>query len=223
MKSIRLATVVLLAVLAGCASDPNTTADLRAFTSLIPTFAGKGNARRPAISVDAILSSDKLSAVKQPLLLAKAEKTGAVATLTPVASNGTARTWKTADNITLTFRHGILVETRGLGGDLMSSDVSEVLPALRRSGRAVRTYRWLNGENRVTPSTFVCTYSAAKRWPLRMGHAIHETHRIDERCTSETYAIVNSYWIDVGDGLIWKSRQWVGPNSGGLDIYRLHR
>ncbi|PJE30006.1 hypothetical protein CVM52_26195, partial [Pseudooceanicola lipolyticus] len=48
------------------------------------------------------------------------------------------------------------------------------------------------------------------------------TRHLQERCTTpDGGEIVNDYWTDARQGLVWQSRQWAGPHIGYLRIRRL--
>ncbi|HKL65436.1 MAG TPA: YjbF family lipoprotein [Roseovarius sp.] len=139
--------------------------------------------------------------------------TGAQATLAPVARNGGVTVWQTLDGITLSFRDGVLIATRGLGDDLMSADVDGTLAMLRGSDRAtqyphIRSY--LDGEDRTVFRSFQCRREAG---PDR---------QITERCVSTDVGMTNIYWLD-GAGEITRSRQWVSPAVDYMETERLPR
>lgn len=143
--------------------------------------------------------------------------TGAQATLAPVARNGDVTVWQTLDGITLSFRSGVLVATRGLGDDLMSADVNGTLAMLRGTDEAthyphIRSY--LDGEDRTVFRSFQCRRDArAEAAPAR---------RITERCASPHGETTNTYWLDQ-TGEITRSRQWVSPAIAYMETERLPR
>ncbi|RXV66947.1 hypothetical protein C6W92_01805 [Roseovarius sp. A46] len=143
--------------------------------------------------------------------------TGAQATLAPVARNGGVTVWQTLDGITLSFRSGVLVATRGLGDDLMSADVDGTLAMLRGTDKAthyphIRSY--LDGEDRTVFRSFQCRRDVrAETGPVR---------RITERCASPHGGMTNTYWLDQ-TGEITRSRQWVSPAIDYMETERLPR
>ena len=112
-------------------------------------------------------------------------------------------TYLTPDGISVSLRHGVLVATRGLGFDLMTADVSAVIPAIRnRSQEVIRVHRYLDGEEQVVIRTFICDYSGAGT--------------VTETCYSDGLRITNTY--DLGGRAIRASRQWVSPEQGYLRV-----
>jgi len=143
--------------------------------------------------------------------------TGAQATLAPVARNGGVTVWQTLDGITLSFRSGVLVATRGLGDDLMSADPSGTLAMLRGpTGAAqyphIRSY--LDGEDRTVFRSFQCRREA------RSGTGA--ARQVVERCISTDVEVTNTYWLDAA-GEIVRSRQWVSPTVDYMETERLPR
>jgi len=138
---------------------------------------------------------------------------GAQAVLGPVSRSGDVTVWQTLDGISLSFRGGVLIETRGLGDDLMSSDAAGTLAMLRGATDGgyypqIRTY--LDGEQRTVFRAFQCRRSGGGQG------------RIDESCVSTDRTVTNSYWLDATGDVI-RSRQWVGPAVEYMETQRVLR
>ena len=130
------------------------------------------------------------------------------------ARNGPHVTWAAADESALVTRDGLLTATFGLGYDLLSADVSEARALIRsrRSGRATRVHRYLDGENQVVTRAFLCDLDTAGEGT--------EYRRIVEACQGADIAFENDYVL-AADGRIVTSRQWVGPEIGRIRITRV--
>lgn len=141
---------------------------------------------------------------------------GASATLAPVARNGDVTVWQTRDGITLSFRDGLLIGTRGLGDDLMSADVEGTRAMLRAPATDlyhlhVRTY--LGGEDQTLYRRYHCRETGrADSDPGMAG----ETRRIEMTCAGPDGALTNIYWIDPSGGIV-RSRQWISPAVGYME------
>ncbi len=140
-----------------------------------------------------------------------------------LGSKGTVRVWRAEDDVTLAIQQGVLVQTRGLGNDLLASSV-----AISSSGLGPRT----GGERRMTFDAFdnkTATLSAACSVTDLGGERIviveraYSTRHVREICEFSKGQIQNDYWIDSAAGIIWKSRQWAGPATGYLEIEQLTR
>lgn len=146
-----------------------------------------------------------------PLIRADLPARKARAVLRPVGQNGTVRTWQTVDRITLSFDDGILVASRGLGGDLMGADAASTRAALAGQGPGVyrRKLRYLTGDNHSTWLTAGCSMRASG---LKSG-----LRRFEEICRAREHEFTNVFEIDSA-GRVAKSRQWVSPTLGYVDI-----
>ena len=170
--------------------------------------------------------------ITERFLLVRLE-TGATAGLVPAAANRGRLVWTTEDDVSLTGRGGIVVATRGLGGDLLSAESDALLPALAQGRPAAyrRTLRRLDGLGRILVQPYDCRLTTGPRETVVVLGRAHPTLRSTERCESLAAApegtprslapepFVNVY--NVGDGTIWTSRQYVGPAVGYLELERV--
>lgn len=212
-----------LLTLAGCGNDRSPLGPLAvgALKGLIP---GQGAAPAP-VDPRKVLTRAALDQSPVPILLVESEATGLSGTLAAVADNGPWRTWRGVDNVGFGFRGGLLGRTQGLGDDLMSADLDEPLAHLagRGSGSgAVRVHRYLDGERQEVTRSYVCRYGSAGSETITLIGARHVTRHLIETCRGPDVEFRNDYWVG-SDGMVWKSRQWAGPDLGYLIIERLVR
>lgn len=136
---------------------------------------------------------------------------GAQAVLGPVARRGDVTVWQTRDGITLSLRQGVLIGTRGLGDDLMSADVTELLALLRaRAGEGPVTHirTSLDGEDRTVFRSYQCKRGAVTR--------DGELRRVELLCISSRDRFSNTYWLTEA-GAVVRSRQWISPSLGHME------
>ena len=136
------------------------------------------------------------------LMIAQLEQNSRASIIVRKGMNRDVETYFTPDNISLSLKDGVLIGTRGLGFDLLSADVSEVLVGLRREGRAVRIHRYLDGEDQIVIKSYICDYS---------GNA-----NITETCHGKDHSFENSYQLSAGQIVV--SRQWIGPQLGYIRL-----
>ncbi|MFG6637684.1 YjbF family lipoprotein [Sulfitobacter sp. 1A12126] len=136
------------------------------------------------------------------LMIAQLEQNERASILVRKGVNRDVETYFTPDNISLSLKEGVLVGTRGLGFDLMSGDVAEVLAGLRHGGQAVRVHRYLDGEDQIVIKSYICNYS---------GNA-----QITENCYGKDHSFKNSY--KMSGGKVVASRQWIGPDLGYIRL-----
>lgn len=211
MKTIPFLCAAVLG-LAGCGNDGSWDA-ARSGVDLARGMAAKRSQPQPDIR--ASLTAETVALFPTGLMFAALPDRRAQGTLAPVTRNGASRTWITIDGISLTFRDGLLQATRGLGQDLMSTDLDEVHAAvLRGAPRAVRIQRYLDGESYTRLRSQVCDYRRAPGTAELATGPIPATH-VTESCASPDREVENHYWIDRA-GTIRKSVQWVGEDVGYL-------
>lgn len=178
---------------------------------------------RAAPDVRSQITRAQLDQVTQPLMLAELKQLGTAAGVTPSASNGDVVTWQTGDRVSLSFRDGVIVGSRGLGQDLISADVGNTLAALRGGARGYypKFHSYLDGEHQVQFRSFQCQITARAAETIVIFERRHDTTRIEETCHSPGLKVVNRFWQ--GGGITWKSQQWVSPFVGYLLTERLVR
>ena len=197
-----------LALLAGCGNDtskPNLAGTT--VQRITAKISGKDEAQ-PLPTADqlraAVTPEFRAQSGNLPLLLASSLRLPVSSIMVQAGVNGGVRTYFPPDGISFALRDGILVASRGLGTDLMSADVSQVLPRVRAgSGEAVREHHYLDGENQEVVRRYRCRYARAGA-------------EVVESCTGEDTSFENRYVLR--GGRIAVAAQWVSPQLGS---YRL--
>ncbi|ATG45991.1 Group 4 capsule polysaccharide formation lipoprotein gfcB (plasmid) [Phaeobacter piscinae] len=184
---------------------------------------GKQAARPP-------LTRAGLDEIKDPYIEVTIEKNDVFAYLSRQQlrrddSPGTVAVWRTEDNISLTLRGGVLVATRNLGNDILSSSalVEGNTGGPVRSG--ARRYHIRGLDNGAWQLDMLCSRRDLGVDPIVIVELRYPTRHIEERCHPSQPGrggeIVNDYWVDSRSGRVWQSRQWAGPNVGYLRIRQL--
>ena len=169
------------------------------------------------------LTRAAIADVKGPLLLAIVESSGGAATLQRVGQNPPNSSWFSPDGIGVNLNGQLLIATRGLGGDLLSADVSQSRARLsaRQSGQARRVLRHLDGLDQIQREVFTCQINDLGAETVTVLEVNHATRHFREDCLGERgTSFGNDYWIG-GGGTIWKSRQWIGKDLGYLGLQTL--
>ena len=187
---IRVVCVTALAVLAGCQPVQQLTGTKAQAQVVLPPEALAG-----------------------PVMQVQIPSREADAALSRVAVNKDVETWLATDDISLSFRRGVLVASRGLGFDLMAGDAENSLTAIAGHGPEVyrRQMRYLTGEHHSTYLTAGCSMSF-------VGSEIvggQRLQRLEERCQTRKNLFTNLFWLNQA-GQIIQSRQWVSPQIGYL-------
>ncbi|WP_435310412.1 YjbF family lipoprotein [Primorskyibacter sedentarius] len=223
----RVAGVLLalgaLGGLSGCGNDTAQTQRTEIFRQLVAgTMAGSRNTPPPQVTVEQI--NQVLATKPGPLALVSVEQRKASALVIPIARNGAYETYATEQRQTITFRDGMITSTRGLGGDLMSSDEDALLALVSRASGGTAPYRmrYLTGEDVTVTQQFTCTVARGGTAPVKLG-AINTTARqVTAQCNGPDATFTNTYLVD-GAGDILGSRQWLGAFTGYVATQQLRK
>lgn len=202
--------LLILALLAvsGCGNDPETSQG----TALAKGFLAKAKSAAPAQTP---LTRAVLDQVETPVMVARLETRQVFALIAKIEDNGAVETWSTLDDITISQSDGVIVATRGLGGDLMSARVPAVFALRNDGGRHDRMHSFLDGEDQPVQRRFTCSVSALGAETIEIVEVKFSTRHFVENCSGEGVAFRNDHWFDA-DGTLRKSRQWIGEDVGYL-------
>jgi uncharacterized lipoprotein YajG len=146
-----------------------------------------------------------------PVMRVQIPSRNANAELVRVARTNGVETWLAVDNISLSFREGVLVGSRGLGFDLMAGDAANTLTAISGQGVPVyrRQMRYLTGDHQSTYLMAGCSMDNAGV-EIVSGQRLL---RMEEKCTARRDVFTNIFWLNAS-GRIVETRQWVSPEIG---------
>ncbi|TDE38859.1 YjbF family lipoprotein [Antarcticimicrobium sediminis] len=151
------------------------------------------------------------------ILAVQWESNGQTAGLGLVSRRENAETWSTLDGTTLTLENGVVIGTAGLGPDLFSVDVDPVRSRpLDRP--APRIHRYVDGENHVQLSAFVCSMSVDHDVSVPWDGKTMKVSRFDEACTGSNIQFEN-YYLYSKSGYLLGSKQWIGLKTGYLLLH----
>ncbi|MDU8910971.1 YjbF family lipoprotein [Aestuariicoccus sp. MJ-SS9] len=215
--------VVAAGLLSGCGSDTDSAQTLTIYRDILkglvtPNATGGGSGVTEADIAATLQRTDR------PLALVNAEDRKSQALVVEIERNGPYRTFATRDRQTFITRGGMVTGTRGLGGDLMSSDATALLRLVsaRSPGTAPYVMRFLTPDNQTVTESYTCTVSPGASAPFALG-AVNQTGRIvTAACTGEDGEFTNGY-IVAGDGYILAARQFLGEATGILALQAVRR
>lgn len=160
-----------------------------------------------------------------PIILAHIPSRDASANLSMIRQNGSVQTYLTADKITVNLDNDLLVSTRGLGADLMSTDNTGRLAAVRHGhSHAPHTLvlRHLDGQDRLAAITLSCQVTTKGPDAVTILGKTDKAQIHLETCAStgsDGTQFTNAFWMK--DNQILRSLQWVSPNVGPIVIERV--
>ena len=135
---------------------------------------------------------------------------------------GRVEVWESSDGKQVILREGVLIGTKGLGGDMRSAEARTVIAGFDGqggSGERLITLARLDGTAQVVP--FSCDVTQLGREVIQIVDRQVATYRLREDCRFGEHGFSNDYWVETGSGRMRRSRQWAGPSYGYVDLTRL--
>jgi Group 4 capsule polysaccharide lipoprotein gfcB, YjbF len=215
-----IAGALALVLLAACGNDKGEPSPLgQAVGSVAKATLGGLKARRAgqgAAPAAAPVTRADLEKFGIPILRAVIPARGADALLTINDEKGDVATWATTDGTTFSLRNGVLIQTRGLGPDLMSAQVPTVGMLSQDGGTHQRMYFFLGQEDLPSRRTYDCTVAVKGRETITIYGRNHNATHVTESCVRPQGKIENEFWIE--GATIRKSRQWASGLTGYIDF-----
>ena len=175
------------------------------------------------INARKVVSRDIIDGVGVPILFVEIDR-GQNGTMTQYPGKGVGQTWLGVDGSTVTLDNGLLKATRGMGDDLMGSEIS--LAINWRDLEEVsyeRQMAYLRLDNKTFIDEYTCTLTDMNSMEtINLFDADFSVNHVQETCRGAAGSFVNDYYIDT-DGLVRNSRQYQGNKIGYMTIARLDR
>lgn len=134
-------------------------------------------------------------------------------------------TWISPDHLSMGMKNGMVIATRGLGGDQLAADPSQTLAALT-SGQDRITERFitlLNGENHAETLAFRCQVTRQRQASVDLGPYTADTDLFYEACRNGDIEFRNLFWVERGSRKLVQSRQWISETIGTLALRSIPR
>ena len=131
--------------------------------------------------------------------------------------------WNSTDNAQIILRNGVLVGTRGIGSDIIAADADMTIRALQAGATTSGTRRYTISDGDVTTTDYVfsCNVRNMGGERISVANQLFDTRHMREDCVGgpqQAVRLSNDYWVQLGSGLVRKSRQWVSPSAGFFEI-----
>jgi hypothetical protein len=218
------ALMIAALTLAGCAGGIQTTpraVDILESTTGVVGQIGQGRAAPPP------LTREILDGLDGSFMEVTVENTGATGYLFVAAERnddypGRVRVWRSEDNVTFAMRQGVLIQTRGLGHDVLSTAVAIASGSLgpARDGERIMSIAALDKKSLQYVGS--CDVRNLGSTQITIIGRSYPVRHVQEYCEFVNGQILNEYWIGSSD-TVWQSRQWAGPGIGYLTFRRLTR
>ena len=219
-----LALLLAAALLAGCGGGAGERGTRARALDLVRgvVLDGVGLAPEPP----ARPTREGLEALGFAVVVADVELTGRKVAFAALTENDGRVTYVASDRASLVIDGAQVVGTHRLGTDLAgyrsdpgTDPVRRARPLADWPAEVVRVYRHRDATGRAFSRTAVCRprVTAAETEVDVYGRALRLA-AVEEPCRTPAHAFVNRYWLEAGTGRIWKSRQWVSPETGSVGI-----
>jgi hypothetical protein len=136
------------------------------------------------------------------------------------ATKGDIITWQTTDRTSVVLQRGMVLETRGLGDELMSARVPGAAQIAAGTGSFQRQYFYLNGTDEQVQWDYACTWEVTGNERIEIIGLAYDTRVVTETCRGAEGRITNQYWVESG-GKIRQSVQWISQGVGYMKLESL--
>ena len=201
------ASVVALTTMAlsGCGSDQAGNG----FGVAGQVFKQIFTKKQPPAPITQAQIANARAATNKSNVLVSIEKLQAQALFVEIERNGAVITYGTAARQSISLENGVIRGTRGLGGDLMSTDHSLLRYSINtgKSNGGTRVLRYLDAASQTVVQNVSCSYTA--------GSTIVET------CVGEDGQVLFTNTFEKAGSTIVNSKQWVSETLGYVEIARV--
>jgi hypothetical protein len=214
----RTLALLALGLLAGCGSGENEIVR-EALTQLGWT---RGE-RAPAAAARPIRRAD-IEAADVAAIWARLESDPAPALMYATSMNDGYVTYLSPFRQSLTLRGSQITGTRGLGSDLLSAwssspdPLASPMPPASWPAGVERTYEFPAWAARGRIERFTCRFEVGGLSEMVILEVRHQGVEISETCTGPSGSFENLHFADAATGFVWRSLQWVGPETDLVDL-----
>jgi hypothetical protein len=223
--AIRALTLSIILALAGCSNgelaknESPVLSVLKGASAMV--FARRSGGNTSADATKALQAA--LAKIEGPAILGVIEATNLPVLLQPKGQNGANQTWVSPDKKSVTFNSGAILATRGFGGDLVAADVSALAQHIQARTPASydRQFRFLGSQYEIRRATLNCVFAIKGAEEIKIVEQTKTLTHLVETCKDPGGgSFDNDFWVS-SDGVVWQSRQWLGPTLGQIFLQRL--
>jgi hypothetical protein len=214
-------SMLVLLALSACGNSPELETGETKVLKIIKDKMDAPSGATAYIDARKLVSREILDGVGVPILFVEIDR-GQNGTLSQYPGEGIGQTWLAVDGSTVTLDNGLLKATRGMGDDLMGSDIShEINWSDFEDVSYERRMAYLRFDNKMIIIEYSCTLTDMKNLEtINLFDADFSVNHVRETCRGASGSFVNDYYIDT-NGLMRNSRQYHGAKIGYMTIARL--
>ena len=205
MNKLYLLVMLVFVTSVGCSSDGNKSSAVALASNYLapgefvpdPRFAQLFDRPRPVLDIEFV-------------------DLGVAGKLVLEQQDGGYSRYLSADLGGIVLQNGILHSMFGFGEPLAGAELSEPLRLILagQSGQTDRFHTYTDGENRAVTRTFRCQIMAQGNRDVALENRQVVTRLLTESCHGLNQSFENIYFVDLAEGEVIQSRQWVGENVG---------
>ncbi|MGR3272926.1 hypothetical protein DU478_01755 [Thalassococcus profundi] len=220
-RAMAAALVGALPLLAACGSNTGERNPTEILSQTLQAAISGGPEVQP-ITTQQIATA--LGSTTEPIALVSLLDRTNQALVLRIESNGPYETFATSSRQSLTVRGGMITATRGLGGDLMSSEAEPLLALIQagRGGTVPYVTRYLTGDDQTEVFRYTCSVRDAGTERVAGGVIDIQGRKLAVVCTGTGPSFENTFVID-RSGQILKATQYLGDFLGRVSIQMLRR
>lgn len=226
MLNRSICAVLVAGLLAACSSDTDRETALPKLA--FDAFKDIAATRRAGPREKITLPASELAKVEVALLQVNPEMRGGSDFLQRVATRndsalGRVEIWESSDRAQVFLRNGVVVGTRGIGGDIIAADAKSTVHAVRNRVQSggIRSFVISDGDNTTTDYQFRCEVVKLGSDNIIVANQNLAADHLQERCvggSSGQDELRNDFWVQRSTGQVRKSRQWMGPRVGYFEM-----
>jgi hypothetical protein len=121
--------------------------------------------------------------------------------------------WSSRLGAQIALRDGVVVSTRGLGGDLMSALAPTLAEISAAPAEYARLYEFLDGADDMQRKSYNCTTENKL-----VGEGESKLRQVVETCISQDRRSISNEYVFAADNRLVVSKQWVTSSVGYAEI-----
>lgn len=204
--ALRAATLIgLTLLLSACGSD-QSAGDASVLRQAVTQIFTKSP---PPPTVNQAQIANARAQTDKSIILVSLPNLKSQALFVEIERNGSVVTYGTSSRQSISMENGVVRGTRGLGGDLMSTDHSLLRYAIntRRSTGGTRVLRYLDAASQTVKQNVSCSYQAGSV--------------VVEKCVGEDGLELFSNTFQLSGSTVVESKQWISATLGYALISRI--
>ena len=170
-----------------------------------------------------VYNREWLSKFNQPIILLSSLDGKNTAILVILGNYQNKLTWVSSDGISISFKDGILIATRGYSQDLIEAQHEDLDKLFTQNIlNRFKTYRFLNGKNRYEEMKFSCSLKSEQSRDSKILNVPLKTTKFIESCQADDTRHTNEYYVLPNTNIVIKSKQWISKANGYVIIHNYY-